>query len=125
MQSDDWAVLIADAKARNCFKDSSSIPKEFMGAKGSAYTAGKVSSNNVRSFRNARRRLRHVEMKPKNKTGRHLSRRGETARMLQKPEISRDFDGRDRAFGRRSPGLRRREEAERLGRFQKRRRVDR
>ncbi|KAK8921098.1 putative helicase MAGATAMA 3 [Platanthera zijinensis] len=68
MQSDDWAVLITDAKARNCFKDTSSIPKEFMGAKGSVYTAGKVSSNNARSFRNAGHRSRHVEMMPENKS---------------------------------------------------------
>ncbi|KAK8970667.1 putative helicase MAGATAMA 3 [Platanthera guangdongensis] len=67
MQSDDWAVLITDAKARNCFKDTSSIPKEFMGAKGSVYTAGKVSSNNARSFKNAGHRSRHVEMMPENK----------------------------------------------------------
>lgn len=68
-QSDDWAALINDAKARNCFKDMSSIPKEFMGMKGPAYTAGKVSSNNMRSFRNSGHRPRHIEMMPENRSG--------------------------------------------------------
>ncbi|KAI0495481.1 hypothetical protein KFK09_021782 [Dendrobium nobile] len=69
MQSDDWAALINDAKTRNCFKDISSIPKEFMGIKGPAYAAGKVSSNNLRSFRNTGHRQRHVEMIPDNRSG--------------------------------------------------------
>lgn len=68
MQSDDWAALITDAKTRNCFKDAGSIPKEFMATKGSVYTAGKVSSNNIRSFRNTGYRSRHIEMLPENKT---------------------------------------------------------
>lgn len=68
MQSDDWAALINDAKTRNCFKDISSIPKEFMGMKGPAYSAGKVSSNNMRSFRNTGHRQRHIEIMPENRS---------------------------------------------------------
>ncbi|XP_020575440.1 uncharacterized ATP-dependent helicase C29A10.10c-like [Phalaenopsis equestris] len=68
MQSDDWAALINDAKTRNCFKDIGSIPKEFMGMKGPTYATGKVSSNNMRSFRNAGHRQRHIEMMPENRS---------------------------------------------------------
>lgn len=34
IQSDDWAALIADAKARNCYMDMDSVPKEFYIPKG-------------------------------------------------------------------------------------------
>lgn len=30
MQSDDWAALITDAKARKCYMDMDSLPKEFL-----------------------------------------------------------------------------------------------
>ncbi|XP_057536005.1 uncharacterized ATP-dependent helicase C29A10.10c-like [Amaranthus tricolor] len=30
MQSDDWAALITDAKARNCYMDMDSLPKDFV-----------------------------------------------------------------------------------------------
>lgn len=30
VQSDDWAALIDDAKARNCYLDVDSLPKEFI-----------------------------------------------------------------------------------------------
>ncbi|XP_076935524.1 putative helicase MAGATAMA 3 [Bidens hawaiensis] len=32
VQSDDWAALIADAKARKCYMDMDSIPKDFLAA---------------------------------------------------------------------------------------------
>ncbi|KAJ7965682.1 p-loop containing nucleoside triphosphate hydrolase superfamily protein [Quillaja saponaria] len=38
VQSDDWAALIADSKSRNCYMNMDSLPKEFMVAKGPAYT---------------------------------------------------------------------------------------
>ncbi|KDP20224.1 hypothetical protein JCGZ_09856 [Jatropha curcas] len=42
IQSDDWAALITDAKARNCYMDMDSLPKEFFVSKG---PQGKGSSN--------------------------------------------------------------------------------
>ncbi|PKA50751.1 putative helicase MAGATAMA 3 [Apostasia shenzhenica] len=68
MQSDDWAALINDAKARKCFMDIDSLPKDFMGVKGSSYTAGK-SSNNTRSFRSSGPRQRHIDMMPEVRSG--------------------------------------------------------
>ncbi|XXG87504.1 hypothetical protein AAC387_Pa11g2173 [Persea americana] len=37
MQSDDWAALISDARARDCFVSMDSIPKDFLVPKASAY----------------------------------------------------------------------------------------
>ncbi|XP_065881867.1 uncharacterized ATP-dependent helicase C29A10.10c-like isoform X1 [Euphorbia lathyris] len=34
VQSDDWAALVTDAKARNCYMDMDSLPKEFLAPKG-------------------------------------------------------------------------------------------
>jgi hypothetical protein len=47
MQSDDWAALISDARARKCYADMDSLPKDFFIPKGPAYTPlpGKASSN--------------------------------------------------------------------------------
>ncbi|KAE8077345.1 hypothetical protein FH972_015917 [Carpinus fangiana] len=54
MQSDDWASLISDARARKCYADMDSLPKDFLIPKGPAYTPlpGKASSN-VRGLRSA------------------------------------------------------------------------
>ncbi|KAK4757964.1 hypothetical protein SAY87_019265 [Trapa incisa] len=58
IQSDDWAALIDDAKARKCYMDMDSLPKDFLVSKGPAYTPlpGK-SSFNARGLRSAG--LRH------------------------------------------------------------------
>ncbi|CBI19136.3 unnamed protein product, partial [Vitis vinifera] len=37
MQSDDWAALISDARARSCYLDMDSLPKEFLVPKGPTY----------------------------------------------------------------------------------------
>jgi len=42
VQSDDWAALISDAKARNCYMNMDSLPKDFLVSKG---VLGKGSSN--------------------------------------------------------------------------------
>ncbi|KAA8522497.1 hypothetical protein F0562_013142 [Nyssa sinensis] len=57
MQSDDWAALIADAKARNCYLDMDSLPKDFLVPKAPAYASlpSKVSSN-TRALRSGVRR---------------------------------------------------------------------
>lgn len=39
IQSDDWAALIADAKARNCYMDMECLPKDFLMSKGPAHTS--------------------------------------------------------------------------------------
>ncbi|XP_059644917.1 uncharacterized protein LOC132286579 [Cornus florida] len=57
MRSDDWAALIADAKARNCYLDMDSLPKDFLVPKAHAYAqfSGKFSSN----MRGLRSGVRH------------------------------------------------------------------
>ncbi|CAI0446099.1 unnamed protein product [Linum tenue] len=50
MQSDDWAALITDAKARSCFMEMDSLPKDFLGSKG-MMPGNKGPSLNARSLR--------------------------------------------------------------------------
>ncbi|XP_077224944.1 putative helicase MAGATAMA 3 [Tasmannia lanceolata] len=73
MQSDDWAALILDAKARNCFVDMDSIPKDFLVPKASVYTPlpGK-SSSNMKVTRMAGLRQRHMEILPEPKPATQL-----------------------------------------------------
>uniref|UniRef100_A0A2P2MLA3 Uncharacterized protein n=1 Tax=Rhizophora mucronata TaxID=61149 RepID=A0A2P2MLA3_RHIMU len=54
MQSDDWAALITDAKARNCYTDMDSLPKEIFASKG---MQGKCSSS-MRGLRSGGQRHR-------------------------------------------------------------------
>lgn len=67
MQTEDWAALIADAKARKCFMDLDSIPKDFM--KISSNTPGRNSSNNIRNMRTGGPRPRHLDMLPEPRVG--------------------------------------------------------
>lgn len=64
MQSDDWAALITDAKARNCYMDMETLPKEFLAPKGPSYNPlpGKLSSN-MRGLRSAGPRHRSLDMR--------------------------------------------------------------
>ncbi|XP_066375474.1 probable helicase MAGATAMA 3 [Miscanthus floridulus] len=63
MQSEDWASLIADAKARKCFMDLDSIPKDFLPMKVPSNTPGRNSSNNIRNMRTGGGpRPRHLDM---------------------------------------------------------------
>ncbi|KAL5777141.1 hypothetical protein ACOSP7_010067 [Xanthoceras sorbifolium] len=73
VQSDDWAALITDAKARNCYMDMDSLPKEFLAsvsAKGSGYTSlqSKIS-NNARGLRSAGPRHRSVDPHMESRSG--------------------------------------------------------
>ncbi|XP_004301316.1 PREDICTED: uncharacterized ATP-dependent helicase C29A10.10c-like [Fragaria vesca subsp. vesca] len=70
MQSDDWAALITDAKARNCYMDMETLPKEFLGAKGPSYNPipGKLSSN-MRGLRSAGPRHRLLDMRMESRSG--------------------------------------------------------
>ncbi|MQM02775.1 hypothetical protein Taro_035545, partial [Colocasia esculenta] len=45
IQSDDWAMLIKDAKSRKCFMDVDDIPYELLVPKVSTYASGKVAFN--------------------------------------------------------------------------------
>ena len=69
VKSDDWSALIADAKARNCYLDMNSLPKDFLVPKDPAYAPlpGKVSSN----FRGLRSGPRHrsFDMRMESRSG--------------------------------------------------------
>nr|CAB3495046.1 unnamed protein product [Digitaria exilis] len=69
MQSEDWAALIADAKARKCFMDLDSIPKDFLPMKVPSNTPGRSSSNNIRNMRTGGPRPRHLDMFPEPRAG--------------------------------------------------------
>ncbi|XP_022142121.1 uncharacterized ATP-dependent helicase C29A10.10c-like isoform X2 [Momordica charantia] len=70
MQSDDWAALITDARARSCYMDMESLPKDFLGQKGSIQSAlpGKISSN-IRGVRSALPRHRTLDMHVESRSG--------------------------------------------------------
>ncbi|KAA0064225.1 putative ATP-dependent helicase C29A10.10c-like [Cucumis melo var. makuwa] len=70
IQSDDWAALITDAKARNCYMDMESIPKDFLGQKGSTQSTlpGKNSSN-IRGLRSALPRHRTLDIHVESRSG--------------------------------------------------------
>ncbi|WOK91590.1 helicase sen1 isoform X4 [Canna indica] len=69
MQSEDWSALIADAKLRKCFIDMESIPKEFLGLKGSTISPAKGLLSNARSLRSGGPRQRHFDTLPDPKSG--------------------------------------------------------
>ncbi|XP_051185779.1 probable helicase MAGATAMA 3 [Lolium perenne] len=62
MQSEDWAALVADAKARKCFMDLSSIPSDFLPMNNSSNTRGMNFSNNTRNMRASGPRPMHFSM---------------------------------------------------------------
>ncbi|KAJ6919894.1 hypothetical protein NC651_013741 [Populus alba x Populus x berolinensis] len=65
VQSDDWSALVADAKARNCYMNMDSLPKDFFVLKG---TQGKGSSN-VRGLRLGGPRHRSFDMHMESRSG--------------------------------------------------------
>ncbi|XP_052189720.1 uncharacterized ATP-dependent helicase C29A10.10c-like [Diospyros lotus] len=69
VQSDDWAALISDAKARNCYLDMDSLPKDFLALKSpiDAPLSGKISSN-PRGFRSGLR-YRSFDMHMESRSG--------------------------------------------------------
>lgn len=70
MQSDDWAALITDAKARKCYMDMDSLPKEFLITKGPPYNSfpSKFSSG-ARGLRPGGPRSRLFDMHTESKPG--------------------------------------------------------
>lgn len=69
-QSDDWDALIKDAKARSCYMDMDSLPKDFLVPKGPSYTPlpGKVLSN-VRGLRSGGPRHRSFDLHMESRAG--------------------------------------------------------
>ncbi|CAK9174268.1 unnamed protein product [Ilex paraguariensis] len=55
MQSDDWAALIADSKARKCYMDMDSLPKDFLVPKTPAYGPLPAKVSNMRGLRSGLR----------------------------------------------------------------------
>lgn len=52
VQSEDWAALIADSKARNCYLDMNALPKEFAIPESSSHKlSGARSSRSGPRFR--------------------------------------------------------------------------
>ncbi|XP_074264312.1 putative helicase MAGATAMA 3 [Silene latifolia] len=70
VQSDDWAALIADAKARNCYMDMDSLPKEFLVTKGPAYDfAPSKFASGARGSRHGGPRSRLFDIPSESKPG--------------------------------------------------------
>ncbi|CAA2994480.1 Hypothetical predicted protein [Olea europaea subsp. europaea] len=68
IQSDDWAALIADAKARKCYMDMDSLPKDFFVPESSTYGLLPPKSSNTRGFRSGPR-YRSYESHMESKSG--------------------------------------------------------
>ncbi|CAE6168499.1 unnamed protein product [Arabidopsis arenosa] len=66
MKCEDWAALITDAKARNCFMEMESIPKDFPVPKVPSFIP---KAPNARGFRSGGPRTRSVEMHPESRSG--------------------------------------------------------
>ncbi|XWS15034.1 hypothetical protein CRYUN_Cryun35bG0059800 [Craigia yunnanensis] len=67
VQSVDWAALIADAKARKCYMDMDSLPKDslsedFSGPRGLGYSPSQSKDSNMRGLRSAGPRHRSLDM---------------------------------------------------------------
>ncbi|KAL1101253.1 hypothetical protein V6Z11_D05G286900 [Gossypium hirsutum] len=89
VQSDDWAALIADAKARNCYVDMDSLPKDFQkdfvskdfsGPRGLGYPPSQGKASNTRSFRYAGPRHRSGDMHMDSRSGTPLEDAGDKSR---------------------------------------------
>ena len=78
LQSDDWAALIADAKARNCYMDMDTLPKDFprdflskdfSGPRGLGYSPSQSKASNMRGLRSAGLRHRSLDMHIDSRSG--------------------------------------------------------
>ncbi|XP_048570882.1 uncharacterized ATP-dependent helicase C29A10.10c [Triticum urartu] len=69
MQSEDWAALVADAKARKCFMDLSSIPSDFLAMNKFSNARGLNSSSSTRYMRTSGPRPTHFDMLPAPRMG--------------------------------------------------------
>ncbi|XP_039056144.1 DNA-binding protein SMUBP-2-like [Hibiscus syriacus] len=78
VQSDDWAALIADDKARNCYMDMDSLskdftkdllPKDFSGPRGLGYSPSQVKTANLRGLRSVGPRHRSLDVHMNSRSG--------------------------------------------------------
>ncbi|XWS25262.1 hypothetical protein CRYUN_Cryun27aG0054200 [Craigia yunnanensis] len=78
VQSDDWAALISDAKARNCYMDMDSLPKDFpkdllskdfSGPRGLGFPSSQSKASNMRGLRSAGPRHRSLDMHMDSRSG--------------------------------------------------------
>lgn len=65
VQSDDWAALITDAKARSCYMDMDSLPKDFFVSKG----VQAKGSSNIRGSRLGGQRHRVLDIHMESRSG--------------------------------------------------------
>ncbi|KAL1210577.1 putative helicase MAGATAMA 3 [Cardamine amara subsp. amara] len=66
MKSEDWAALITDARARNCFMEMESLPKDFPVPKVPSFIP---KAPNGRGFRSGGPRTRSIDMHPESRSG--------------------------------------------------------
>jgi senataxin len=66
MKCEDWAALITDAKARNCFMEMESLPKDFPVPKVPSFIP---KAPNARGFRSGGPRTRSIDMHPESRSG--------------------------------------------------------
>ncbi|GKV09300.1 hypothetical protein SLEP1_g20822 [Rubroshorea leprosula] len=69
MQSDDWAALITDAKARNCYMDMDSLPNDFPKDLPTYPSSQDKISSTMRAFKSGGPRHRSSEMHPETRSG--------------------------------------------------------
>ncbi|GLT44917.1 hypothetical protein SLA2020_187900 [Shorea laevis] len=69
MQSDDWAALIADAKARNCYMGMDSLPQDFPKDLPTYPSSQDKIFSTMRAFKSAGPRHRSLEMHPETRSG--------------------------------------------------------
>ena len=78
VQSDDWAAIISDAKARNCYMDMDSLPKDFpkdllskdfSGPRGLGFPPSQSKASNMRGLRSAGPRHRSLDIHMDSRSG--------------------------------------------------------
>ncbi|XVE55465.1 hypothetical protein DITRI_Ditri03aG0160800 [Diplodiscus trichospermus] len=78
VHSDDWAALIADAKARNCYMDMDSLPKDFpkdllskdfSGPRGLGFPPSQGKASSMRGLRSAGPRHRSLDVHMDSRSG--------------------------------------------------------
>ncbi|CAI9116342.1 OLC1v1017458C1 [Oldenlandia corymbosa var. corymbosa] len=83
VQSDDWAALIDDAKARNCYVDMDTLPKEFI-QKSSPYPSYQSKIPNNRGLRTGHRhRPYDIHLESRSGTPSEDDEKSNTSRMLR------------------------------------------
>lgn len=66
MKCEDWAALITDARARNCFMEMESLPKDFPVPKVPSFIP---KAPNARGFRSGGPRTRSIDLHTESRSG--------------------------------------------------------